>query len=78
MFADPERLDIERAENHHVAFGYGAHYCLGANLARMEIQVAIGSLLTRFPDLSLAAVPDPAPWRVGTAIWGLQKLQVDF
>jgi cytochrome P450 len=77
-FAQPDRFDIERPDNQHVAFGHGAHYCLGANVARMEIQVAIGALVARFPELRLAAVDDPAPWRVGTAIWGLQRLLVDF
>ena len=64
-FADPdrfepaERIDIARAPNPHVAFGTGKHFCLGAQLARVEAQVVIERLFTRFPDLSLS-VPGSA------------------
>jgi cytochrome P450 len=58
QFADPDRLDITRGGSDHVAFGHGIHYCLGAPLARMEGQVAFGTLLSRFPDLALACAPD--------------------
>ncbi|HVM95337.1 MAG TPA: cytochrome P450 [Candidatus Acidoferrales bacterium] len=51
-FAEPDRLDIKRQDNDHVAFGHGVHFCLGASLARIETQVAIASLLRRFPDFS--------------------------
>ncbi len=47
VFADGERFDIGREENRHLSFGFGTHYCLGANLARLEAQVAIGTLLKR-------------------------------
>lgn len=50
-FADPDRLDLGRQENDHIAFGHGIHFCLGAQLARVEAQVAIQSLLATFPDL---------------------------
>jgi pimeloyl-[acyl-carrier protein] synthase len=57
QFADPERLDIGRNPNNHVAFGRGIHFCLGAPLARLEGQIAIGALARRFPNLSLAGEP---------------------
>lgn len=53
-FADPDTFDITRTPNRHLAFGKGAHFCLGANLARMETRVAITNLITRFPGLRLA------------------------
>jgi cytochrome P450 len=52
-FPDPDRLDVRRGDNRHVAFGGGIHFCLGAPLARLEGQIAIGELVTRFPDLEI-------------------------
>jgi cytochrome P450 len=51
VYPDPDHFDIERADTHHQAFGGGAHLCLGAHLARLEAQEAIGALITRFPRL---------------------------
>jgi cholest-4-en-3-one 26-monooxygenase len=53
-FADPERFDIERSPNDHLAFGFGAHFCLGAALARLEITTMVERVLERLPDLELA------------------------
>jgi cytochrome P450 len=53
QFADPDRLDIERQENHHIAFGFGIHWCVGAPLARIETQIAINALLRRLHRLEL-------------------------
>jgi nocardicin N-oxygenase len=78
VFADPDALDVGRTPNQHVAFGHGTHFCLGAHLARMEIQVAISTLLTRFPDIRLSVPVEDAPWKVGSAVWGLAELPVDF
>ena len=53
VFDDPEAFDVRRAHNHHVAFGFGTHFCLGANLARLELRVLFEELLTRLPDFQL-------------------------
>lgn len=62
-FTDADRFDITRSPNRHLGFGHGIHYCLGAGLARIEVRVAIDTLLARFPDLSLdsTSLPDPLP-----------------
>jgi cytochrome P450 len=60
QFADPDRFDITREDNPHVAFGDAIHFCLGAALARLEAQIAFDAMLTRFPKLRLAQ-PDAAP-----------------
>jgi nocardicin N-oxygenase len=78
VFADPERFDITRDPNPHVAFGHGAHFCIGAHLARMELQVAIGTVARRFPHVRLAVAPDDVPWRTGSAVWGLERLPVQL
>ncbi len=57
-FENPDTFDITRSPNFHLAFSKGQHFCLGANLARMEIRVAIANLIRRFPDLRLAVDPD--------------------
>jgi cytochrome P450 len=57
QFTAPERLDLSRNPNPHLAFGRGIHFCLGAPLARLEGQMAIGQLLRRFPGLHLAGEP---------------------
>jgi hypothetical protein len=56
-FDDPERFDIGRRPRRHLAFGHGAHFCMGAHLARMEARVAFEEILTRFPEYQLAAEP---------------------
>ena len=76
-FADPDSLDLTRVDNRHMAFGHGPHYCLGAPLARLEGQVAIGALLDRFPSLALATTPDKLAWkRTGSIVRGLTALPV--
>ena len=75
-FPDPERLDITRRDNRHIAFGFGIHFCLGAPLARIEGQVAIGTLLRRMPALKL--VSDTPEWRESSVLRGLKTLPVMF
>jgi cytochrome P450 len=75
-FADPDRLDVTRPAGGHMAFGHGIHYCLGAPLARLEGEIALGRLLARFPELRLAAEPQELTWRVSTIIRGLETLPV--
>ncbi len=76
QFADPDRLDIDRAEKRHVAFGYGSHFCLGAPLARIEAQFAIRAVLRRMPNLRLAT--DTPRWRQTMVLRGLESLPVTF
>jgi cytochrome P450 len=74
-FDNPDKLDITRANNRHLAFGMGMHYCLGAPLARLEGQVAIETLLRRFPKLRLSDDPARAPeWRETISFRGLRNL----
>lgn len=75
-FADPDRLDVGRTDNRHLAFGWGIHFCLGAPLARLEGQLAFGTLLRRLPDLALDTT-EPR-WRVGSVLRGLEALPVRF
>ncbi|WP_329124976.1 cytochrome P450 family protein [Streptomyces sp. NBC_01465] len=75
-YADPDRFDIQRETQGHLAFGHGIHYCLGAPLARMEGRIAVRSLLERCPDLALD--PDRAPydWIPGMLMRGVRRLPV--
>jgi cholest-4-en-3-one 26-monooxygenase len=77
-FDDPYRFDVERQPNEHVAFGFGAHYCLGQALARVELRVMFEQLLVRLPDLELAADPDTLPRRRANFISGLESMPVRF
>jgi len=72
-FDRPDLVDIARRDNRHVAFGHGIHVCLGAALARLEGEIAIGTLLRRFPDLALATADSALVWRP-SVIRGLQAL----
>ena len=65
QFADPDRLDLQREPNRHIAFGLGVHYCIGAPLARLEAQIAFPEILRRFPGLRLRQ--DRLEWRIHTS-----------
>ncbi|MGA5652709.1 cytochrome P450 family protein [Streptomyces seoulensis] len=77
-FADPDLLDLGRRDNQHLGYGHGIHYCVGAPLARLEGQTALATLLTRLPDLALAAEPAELRWRGGLIMRGLRTLPVEF
>jgi cytochrome P450 len=75
-FPDPDRFDICRQNNRHLAFGYAAHFCFGAALARIEGQEAFDALLRRMPDLRLE--PGPLVWRNNSGLRGVTALEVAF
>jgi cytochrome P450 len=75
-FTDPDRLDICRPDNRHVAFAWASHFCFGAPLARIEGQTAFATVLRRMPNLSLK--PGPITWRENLGLRGLTALPVTF
>src|SRR6266404_2393905 len=75
-FPDPDRLDITRADNRHLAFGWGAHFCFGAPLARIEGQIVFEEMIRHFPTWSLE--PGPLVWRTNLGLRGLTALPVAF
>ena len=75
-FLDPDRLDLERKENRHLAFGWAAHFCFGAPLARMEGQIAFSTMLHRLPHMSLG--DGPLHWRENLGLRGLKSLPIHF
>jgi cytochrome P450 len=75
-FPDPDRVDIRRKDNRHVAFGWGAHFCFGAPLARIEGQIAFETLLRRLPNVALE--PFPLVWRENLGLRGLKALPIRF
>jgi cytochrome P450 len=85
QFVAPDRFDITRSPNRHLAFGYGIHYCLGASLARTEARIGFERLFARLPDLFQIA-PSPAPhpprpdpeWRPHPMMRGLKALPVSW
>ncbi len=75
-FPEPDRLDLTRQNNRHLAFGWAAHFCFGAPLARIEGQIAFSTLLRRLPNLGLE--PGPLAWRQNLGLRGLIALPVSF
>ncbi|WP_054811924.1 cytochrome P450 [Nocardia arizonensis] len=78
VFPDADRLVLERDFNPHMAFGHGAHHCLGAQLARVELQVALAGLVDTFPTLRLAVPLEDIPWKTGLLVRGPRELLVDW
>jgi cytochrome P450 len=77
-FDDPDTFHADGAENNHLAFGHGLHQCVGHNLARTELRIAIAALLRRFPALRLAASPDDLTTRDGMNTYGVHQLPVTW
>jgi pimeloyl-[acyl-carrier protein] synthase len=75
-FTDPDKLDLLRQDNRHLAFGWAAHFCFGAPLARMEAQIAFKALLRRLDDIALP--PQTLAWRDNLGLRGLKALNVSF
>ncbi len=75
-FDEPDRFDVRRDPNSHLAFGFGPHFCMGASLARLELHVMFSELLRRLPDLHLAG--EPMPRRASNFISGPEAMPVEF
>jgi len=78
QFDQPDRLNLIRENNRHLSFGLGAHFCLGAPLARLEGQIAVNTLLRRMPKLRLAVPVKSLRWRTTPVLRGLEGLPVEF
>jgi pimeloyl-[acyl-carrier protein] synthase len=76
QFSDPANFDIRRTNNRHISFGYAAHFCVGAPLARLEARTALATMLARFPHLRLASTE--VTWRENKNLRGLATLPVTF
>jgi cytochrome P450 len=75
-FPDADRVDITRKPNPHIAFGRGVHACIGAQLARLEMRIAVAAIVVKLPGLRLAVDPSELPWEASLASRGLQALPV--
>ncbi|MEU8680091.1 cytochrome P450 [Streptomyces sp. NPDC048611] len=73
-YPSPDELDLDRSARHHVAFGFGIHQCLGQNLARAEMEIALRSLFTRIPELRLAVPAEGIPFKAGDTLQGMIEL----
>jgi cytochrome P450 len=78
VFTDPERLDLTRAANPHLAYGIGPHYCLGAALARMELAEALGGLLRRLPGIRIAVPETALRFKPGLVVRSVENLPVTW
>ncbi|WDT53405.1 cytochrome P450 family protein [Streptomyces sp. G7(2002)] len=78
QFPDADALHFDRTPNPHLAFGHGIHFCPGATLARIELQIALGTLLRRLPDLRLAVPEDELEWTPAVLARGVGRLPVSY
>ncbi|GAA4789202.1 cytochrome P450 [Streptomyces ziwulingensis] len=76
VYPEPDALDFGRPARHHVAFGFGIHQCLGQNLARAELEIALHTLFARLPGLRLAAPAEEIPFKPGDTVQGMLELPV--
>ena len=76
VFPDPDRLDVTRSDVRHLSFSHGSHFCLGAQLARLEASLALEALITRFPNFKL--LPQEIPWSKNTILRGPQSLWIEL
>ncbi|WP_432846677.1 cytochrome P450 [Amycolatopsis sp. CA-161197] len=76
VFANPDTVDLTRSPNPHVAFGHGPHHCIGAQLARLELQEALKAILARFPELRLADGREGVKWEYGVIVRGPSLLRI--
>lgn len=74
VFPQPDLFDIGRNPNRHLGYGHGIHYCLGAELARLQVRAVVGTLLRRFPDLALAVDPTELEWTPDVFLRGVRRL----
>jgi cytochrome P450 len=75
-FPSPDLLDLDRDAAAHLSFGHGIHRCVGAPLAKAEVEIALRAVLTRFPEIRLAAPTDQLDWRRTRLVRGLATLPV--
>jgi cytochrome P450 len=75
---NPDTLDIDRNTRGHLGFGFGVHQCIGQNLARVELQVALHTLVRRLPDLRLAVPPQELDFAYEKEIYGMHELPVTW
>ncbi|WP_055549120.1 cytochrome P450 [Streptomyces sp. NBRC 110028] len=78
VYTGPDQLDLRRHEATHIGFGHGPHHCLGAPLARMELRIALRTLLERLPGLRLADAEQDVEWKVGVSTRGVRRLPVTW
>jgi cytochrome P450 len=78
IFSNPDELDFSRSPNPHLAFSYGPHHCIGANLARMELQVALGAILSQLPGVRMAVPEDSLSWHDSTIMRGLAAFPITW
>jgi len=78
VYSNPERFDIRRGAKHHVAFGHGAHQCLGHNLARLEMEIVFRTLFSRIPSLRTAVPVDEMPFKYDASLYGVYQVPVTW